>query len=261
MAGPTRIQFLDLVERFVRTRFPLVNLQRNEAEFLVGINGHWTSLENLYRIALQEPDGFERNTERWVVELLRASEGMPDHSGTFEQLKDHILPVVLPAHHPDSTVRTMITQLLLDELRVGYALDSQRSMAYIPRKLFHEWGISIDQLHEIALANLVARSQVLQAQAAQDEGGGVNLVLIQTMDGYDASRILLPGLHEHLKEFLGSQFVAAIPNRDILICFRNREQTVATMQRQVEDDFRTMPHQITPRFFLITADGIAPWSA
>ena len=45
----------------------------------------------------------------------------------------------------------------------------------------------------------------------------VNLVILQTLDGYDASRILLPALHERLKRLLGTPFAAGIPNRDFAI--------------------------------------------
>ena len=82
-----------------------------------------------------------------------------------------------------------------------------------------------------------------EAEAAQDEEGRVNLILFQTMDGYDASRVLLPTLHDRLREYLGSPFAAGIPNRDILLCFRNDDETVARLrdadQRLRESDERT----------------------
>jgi uncharacterized protein YtpQ (UPF0354 family) len=77
------------------------------------------------------------------------------------------------------------------------------------------------------------------------------------MDGYDASRILLPTLHERLREHLGSPFAAGIPNRDILLCFRNDDETVDRLKGQIAEDYRNMPHQITDRLLLVTADGIA----
>ena len=98
----------------------------------------------------------------------------------------------------------------------------------------------------------------MSAHAAQDEEGKINLILFQTMDGYDASRVLLPNLHEKLKEHLGSPFVAAIPNRDILLCFRNDEDTVERLREQIEADHRRMPHGVTEKLLLITPDGIAP---
>ena len=77
------------------------------------------------------------------------------------------------------------------------------------------------------------------------------------MDGYDASRLLLPTLHEKLREHLGSPFAAAMPNRDILLCFRNDDETIERLKEQIAEDYRQMPHQVTDKLLLITPDGIA----
>jgi hypothetical protein len=57
---------------------------------------------------------------------------------------------------------------------------------------------------------------------------------------------------------LGSPFAAAIPNRDILLCFRNDQETVEKLRPQIQSAFEEMPHELTDRLMLITADGIAP---
>ena len=116
----------------------------------------------------------------------------------------------------------------------------------------------LEEQHEQAIGNLVSRSQEMEAHGMQDETGRVNLILFQKGDGYDASRIFLPTLHDRLCEHLGSPFVAAIPNRDILLCFRDEEATVNQLAAKVAEDFRQMPHQVTDRLFLVTRDGIAP---
>lgn len=151
----------------------------------------------------------------------------------------------------------MISTALVEGLQVAYAIDQDRTISYIPPDRFADWSISLEQLHELALTNLVKRSESMAAHAAEDEEGNVNLILFQTIDGYDASRILLPGLHERLRPYLDSPFGAAIPNRDMLLCFRNDEETVSRLANQVADDYRQMPHQITDRLLLVTADGIA----
>src|SRR5205814_8185313 len=122
---------------------------------------------------------------------------------------------------------------------------------------FSSWNMDVDQLHETALGNLISRSESMAATAAQDEDGKINLIIFQTCDGYDASRILLPTLHERLSEHLGSPFAAGIPNRDILLCFRDDEETVNRLKSQIAEDFRSMPHQVTDRLLLVTQDGIA----
>lgn len=258
MSQPTREQFVEQVIEIIKGRFPLVKVARAEASFTLRLNGNSASLENLYRIITLRPDETKHQIERWVVELLRATDGTPDESGSFEQLKDRLLPVLLAESPQDVDATGIVSQPLIDGLRVAYALDHDRTISYLPKGVFESWEMEIDDLHDAALANLVARSEAINAHAAQDEQGAVYLVLFQTMDGYDAARLLLPTLHERLRGYLGSPFVAAVPNRDILICFRNDDDVVEKLKGQIGQDYRQMPHQVTDKLFLVTADGIAP---
>jgi uncharacterized protein YtpQ (UPF0354 family) len=254
----TREQFVEKSIEHIRIRFPLVKVGRAQQTFSLRINGHVASLENLYRIVSLRPDDLVRHVERWVVELLRAAEGTPDQQATFDELRDRIFPMVLTSTTTDMNTGTMVTQPFVENLLIAYAVDSDRTIAYIPVGHFQSWGITLEQLHETALKNLVARSQSMNAHAAQDDKGKVNLILFQTMDGYDASRILLPMLHDRLRGHLGSPFAAGIPNRDILLCFRNDPANVQRLQQQISNDYRNMPHQVTDRLLLVTADGVAP---
>jgi hypothetical protein len=257
MSTPSREQFIEEVLACVAEKFPLVKIARGEAPFSMKVNGHVASLENLYRSVVLDPEESRHQIERWIVELLRAAEGSPDRNGSFDELRDRILPMILSEKDVASHRNTVI-EPLIDGLYIAYAIDSDRTIAYIPEAQFESWSISREKLHDAAIENLVARSEAMSAHAAQDEEGQVNLILFQTMDGYDASRVLLPTLHEKLREYLGSPFAAGIPNRDILLCFRNDDETVARLRDQIGDDHRKMPHGVTDRLLLVTADGIAP---
>ena len=252
----SREQFIEQVLQCVHEKFPLVKIARGAEPFSMIVNGHLASLENVYRLAILQPQDTRHHIERWVVELIRASEGSPDRTGSFDELRDRILPMIVADGEQDRP--SMVTQPLIEGLAVAYAIDSDRTIAYIPEPQFAHWKIDRDTLHEAAIENLVKRSESMSAHAAQDEEGKINLILFQTMDGYDASRVLLPNLHEKLREHLGSPFVAAIPNRDILLCFRNDDETVERLREQIETDHRRMPHGVTERLLLVTPDGIAP---
>ena len=256
MAALSREQFVEQVLQYVHDKFPLVKIARGKEPFSMLVNGHLASMENVYRMAVLQPEDVRHHIERWVVELVRAAEGTPDRTGSFDELRDRILPMIVADGDKDR--RTMVTEPLLEGLSVAYAIDSDRTIAYIPEQQFKDWGVDRETLHEAALENLVKRSESMSAHAAQDEEGKINLILFQTMDGYDASRVLLPNLHEKLREHLGSPFVAAIPNRDILLCFRNDAETVERLREQIEADHKRMPHGVTERLLLVTADGIAP---
>jgi hypothetical protein len=252
-----REQFMEQVLRHVHEKFPLVKLARGGMPFSIVINGYPAPLENLYRLVLLRPEEMNRHVERWVVELLRAAEGHPDHTSPFEEIRERILPMVIPEAAGYLQPSTMVSQPFVADLLIAYAVDQDRTIDYIPRGRFNQWGISLDQLHEAALENLIRRSDAIEAHAAPDETGEISLIIFQTMDGYDASRILLPTLHDRLRAHLGSPFAAAIPNRDILLCFRNDADTVDKYRKQIRADFQQMPHQVTDKLLLVTPDGIA----
>ena len=277
--NPTRMsreKFAQTVIERVRQRFPLVKIGRARAPFSVRVNGHVASLENLYRIFRLKPEELQHQIERWAVELLRASEGSPDRDAEFDDVEERILPMVLPCDEqaptataaeittaevpegqPASRFRHLAIQGMVPGLCVGYVIDGDRTISYVTWAALKRWNVDMERLHDRALANLVSRSESMNAHAAQDEAGRINLILFQTLDGFDASRLLLPSLHDRLREHLGSPFVAAIPNRDILLCFRNEPDTVESLRDQINSDYRTMPHQVTNRLLLVTPDGIA----
>jgi hypothetical protein len=258
MAELTREQFIDQVIAIIKARFPLVKLARAEQSFSLKLNGHIAALENLYRGVLLQPEEMQHQVERWAVELIRASEGTPDADASFDDLKARILPMVLQQLPDEPGASGVFTQPLIEGLQVAYAVDNDRTINYILKSTVAKWNVDIDALHETAIENLVSRSEEIAAHAAQDEDGQINLILFQTRDGFDASRILLPTLHERLCEYLGSPFAAGIPNRDILLCFRNDDDTVNRLRDQIKKDYQSMPHQVTDKLMLVTPDGIAP---
>jgi uncharacterized protein YtpQ (UPF0354 family) len=258
MSEVNREQFVQKVIDVAKGRFPAAKIARADQPFSLRINGQVASLENVYRSSMLQPDQSVSLIEGWMLEVIRASEGTPDHKAGFDELAERIMPVVLREENVDSQPALMVSQPLVAGLSIAYAIDGEKSFWYIPKSTLDGWKLSIDDLHERALTNLVDRSQAIAAQAAQDPDGRISLILFQTGDGYDASRLLLPTLHERLREHLGSPFMAGIPNRDILLCFRGDDETRDRLRAQIHKDYGQMPHPITDRLLLITQDGIAP---
>src|SRR5436190_21446300 len=182
MPAPTREQFVQQVLRVVAERFPLVKVARGEEAFSMRVNGNLASLENLYRVAMLSPENAQHHIERWVVELIRAGEGTPDRGGSFEELKDRIMPILISESRADDV--STVSEPLVTGLRIGYAIDGDRTIAHIPQAQFDEWGVTMDDLHDAAIANLSGRSEQMKADALQDEDGQVYMIVFQTLDGY-----------------------------------------------------------------------------
>jgi uncharacterized protein YtpQ (UPF0354 family) len=258
MAELSREKFVQQVIDIARDKFPVAKISRADQPFSLKVNGQIASLENLYRSSALQPEQANTFIEQWMLEIVRASEGTPDLNASFEELSERIMPVVLKEDTFNADPRSIMTQPLISGLIVAYAVDSDRTLWYISQPMFKRWNMSMETLHEKAIENLVSRSQAIAAHAAQDPDGSINLILFQTMDGFDASRILLPTLHDRLREHLGSPFAAGIPNRDILLCFRDDDETITRLSDQIQGDFHKMPHPVTERLLLVTPDGIAP---
>src|SRR5918993_1266679 len=106
MAELSREQFVDQVLQYVHEKFPLVKISRGKEPFSMLVNGHLASMENVYRMAVLQPEDTRHHIERWVVELVRAAEGTPDRTGSFEELRERILPMIIAERDRDR--RTMV---------------------------------------------------------------------------------------------------------------------------------------------------------
>ena len=98
--------------------------------------------------------------------MLRAAEGTNDQEGTYEELKARILPLVLSSEASQSRGPAVVTQPLINGLIIAYAIDSDRTISYLGRPHFASWNITLDELHETAMQNLVSRSEAMSAHAA-----------------------------------------------------------------------------------------------
>jgi hypothetical protein len=286
--GPmSRDRFARTVIERVRRRFPLVKIGRAPNSFSVRVNGQVASLENLYRISRLKPGDLQHQVERWAVEILRAGEGTPDRRAELDDVRDRILPMLvrssgefsdddalfdpsdamaaLDAVHAGKSAgakkaeASLVTRPLVPGLRVAFVIDGDRTIAYVPWESLRRWGLTLSEIEEIAMSNLVERSDEMHAHAAQDEMGDVSLILFQSLDGFDSSRLLLPNLHDRLRDHIGSPFVAAVPNRDTLLCFREDHETFDAIRSQIRHDFQTMPHQISDGLLLVTPDGLSKY--
>lgn len=72
---------------------------------------------------------------------------------------------------------------------------------------------------DLAIENLRAASREMQMHASESED--VNFVAIEVKDGFDATRILVPGLQGFLALQLESTFCFGIPKRNFIICWNS----------------------------------------
>ena len=127
------------------------------------------------------------------------------------------------------------TQPLIDEgpaaLPVVYALDAGAFDVIVSGDHLRTWGIGPAELQDAAMGNLLRWSA--SAPWTDEISGERRLVSSDTGDGWDAARILLPDVVDHLTRELG-------PHGRILIGFAERHLLVAGSLRPNDDEFAAL---------------------
>lgn len=144
-------------------------------------------------------------------------------------------------------------------LVIALVLDAPDSVTFLRQSDLARWGTDFDSLLELALENLEAASEGLPLKMSQspDEDSPSAFIVIDSGDGYDATRILLPRQRDFLAEYLGPEYLVGIPNRDFLIAF------TFDLARQfaplIRDDARQRQYPLTGQILLVTPDGVEVW--
>jgi hypothetical protein len=113
------------------------------------------------------------------------------------------------------------TQPLVDDgpcdLVVVYAMDVGAFDVIVNVDHLLDWGVSGAQLQDAALANLATWSS--SAAWTDEVSGDRRLLSSDTGDGWDAARILLPDVRDHLTRELGAtgRVLVGLPERHLLI--------------------------------------------
>ncbi len=137
---------------------------------------------------------------------------------------------------------------ITDELIVTLVLDFSQSVRFVKAAEVEASGQPFDDLLEVALANLYARTEGALYEMGDKETG--KLFILATQDGYDATRILLSLLLERLAQLVNGELVIGIPNRDFLIAFGNANpMLVGQIGQQVKQDAQSRTYPLTSTLF------------
>ena len=106
-----------------------------------------------------------------------------------------------------------------------------------------------------AINNLSRRSDKAAARWAQDQAPA--LLLFQSRDGWDASRLVLPGLFDVASTELRPPFAVAVPHRDELaLCEWNDHDAVERLREHAADAYARAPHGISPSVYRLDEEGL-----
>ncbi len=223
----------------------------------IKLNGKHLGLENLYRMVLHEPDRGIEIVENYLDRLIEADADCP-HEVPLSIAKPRIMPRVQPVtifRHVDEERVAHIP--FVNDTVIVFVQDLPQMMLSITVEQMRGWGLDLDELDDIARANLEAFATDLEPTFVDSPEGG-RAAIFARQDGYDAARLLFGSLHLELASELRGDFYVAIPARDTFLALTfDPHEFVERMRERVRNEFKRMPYPITDRLFVVTRDGVA----
>ncbi|WP_342950145.1 hypothetical protein [Paraburkholderia ferrariae] len=131
----------------------------------------------------------------------------------------------------------------IDDLMVSYVADTADHLAFVQHRHLEQEGVSVDQLHSMAVSNLQA---LAEEKLAVREYGSIYVALMG--GNFEASLLTLDAMWNDWYAHLAPQgFVAVAPARDLLaFCDSSSAQGLVELRHVVERsgdcDHRLLPH-------------------
>jgi uncharacterized protein YtpQ (UPF0354 family) len=248
--------FCEAVAAMLRLRF------QNQAVDTCGpldvmIGNRHLALGNLYRMVQCEPHRGEALVEDFFASL-QEGDLLGEMALPLSLARGRIMPRLQPESLFDRLDASQVAHMpWVNGTVIVYVIDLPRVTVSITAEQMVRWGIGIDEMDDLARANLGRYRPDLEVKLVESEDGG-RAALMSARDGYDATRLLLDGFHSRLAPQLRGDFFVATPARDVLVAISaDPMDFVDRIRKRITRDYRRLPYPITSDLFLVTRDGIA----
>jgi Protein of unknown function (DUF1444) len=253
----TRIEFQALVLDVLQDAYPERGYEAGEGDDVIVCGGEQFGLHNLQThcgdVEADDPKlrGFIREHFARMARLVE--QHTANDSPAWAPIAPRLRPQIMPASYAEQV--PIVHLPLAEDVLIGIVLDSDAGYSYVRQEDAALWGRTPEELFATAVENLNEASRELPMTMFPEP----NLaIVIETKDGYDAARILLPNIRQFVAEKLGEPFFAGIPNRDFLIMWSREacEDFQMFCRQRIAADAEQQDHPLSPRILVATADEV-----
>jgi hypothetical protein len=236
-------------------------------EQTVTIGGVKIRVNHLHDTWMGQPENLAEDVRDFFDDLLVEYTGEIGENDGWPQIRTRVLPTLIPqamlsALTPKKPVTdgsdsanpsSIIAEPWVNDLLITYQMG--RSDRYITAADLVTWDVSLETLHEHALANLARSTRKLSMSGGHSDKYA--LFSFPADDVMNSSRMLLPLVQKNLRPHLGTTYYMAVPDRHVLLAFSSDDQaTLSWLRHQVEIRFTNATEPLSDRLFMVTPDGI-----
>ena len=201
-------------------------------------------LDDAYKQYASDPDRQDEIVDGLVQEAVRRiEEGNTERS--FSEVRDQLMPV-LKRRVDVSRIEDDPAVKQFDDLDVIYAVQGDHYFTVATKDDLARWGQSVGDVDSLALSNLEKQTNKNQKLLCEPSGGQ-KLCGWASGDGYDASRMLVPGLRRQIVKELGGPAVYAVPLESVFVALTRNYASV--IKGKVLQEFTTGKNPLSPDLF------------
>ncbi len=175
----------------------------------------------------------EQARQRLAVQLARMSRGVDNPGPWFED-------------------NALVVRDFFADVQIMYAFEFKEAPQLVSHGMMKRWGMDPDRLHQRALANLDRAGEIDIKQVGKLPW----LHVIETGDGYAASRVLLHWRWAELTLKLGDLLILGMPTRDVVVFTATQEpEKIEQLRETVDTVERHQGRPISRKLFQWTPQG------
>jgi len=212
-------------------------------------------LDDAYKQYKSNPDRQDEIVAGLVQEAeRRMKEGNSKRS--FSEVRDQLMPVLkrrVDVHQIENGAAVKP----FHDLDVIYAVQGDHNFTVATKDDLDRWGKSVDDIDSLALSNLEKETNKEQKLLCE-KAKGQKLCGWASGDGYDATRMLVPGLRRQIVKQLGGPAVYAVPLESVFVALtRNYAPFI---KGKVLQQFTTGKNPLSPELYEERDGQLAPLS-
>jgi uncharacterized protein YtpQ (UPF0354 family) len=200
-------------------------------------------LDDAYKDYTADPARQQEIVDGVVQDVVKQmEEGNAKRS--FAGVKDKLMPVLKRRVDAQREQGAAVTPF--DDLDVLYAVQGDHFFTVATKDDLQRWGKSTDDIHSLAISNLEKKTNSDQKLLCEPSGGQ-KLCGWASGDGYDATRMLVPGLRREIVKELGGPAVYAVPLESVFVALTRNYAPV--IKGKVLQEFTTGKNPLSPELF------------
>jgi len=160
-------------------------------------------------------------------------------------VKDQLMPVLKRRTVVTGAVENPVATRF-DDLDVVYGVQGDHYFTVVTQSDLERWGKSAEEIDALAKSNLEKQTNKEQKLLCEPSGGQ-KLCGWASGDGYDATRMLVPGLRRQIVKELGGPAVYAIPLESVFVDLTRKYAEV--IKGKVLQEFTTGENPLSPELF------------